>query len=47
MSCPENYHLADEDTAEHLAAIIERAPDEEWRGWAETWALKVEGRFQR
>jgi len=39
--------LADEDTAEHLAAIIERAPDEEWRRWAETWALKVEGRFQR
>lgn len=33
--------LADADTAGHLAAIVERSADADWRRWAETWRLKL------
>ena len=36
----------DEDTATHLAAIIDRSDDDQWTRWAETWALKMDGRFR-
>jgi len=44
IQCRNN--LMDAGTGEHLAAIIERSNDERWRGWAETWALKLDGRFR-
>ncbi|MDA3961788.1 MAG: tetratricopeptide repeat protein [Planctomycetota bacterium] len=42
IQCRNN--LVDESTTEHLAVLVDRGPTDEWRRWAETWQLKIEGR---